>query len=88
MNGYNKSLDHFRRNGRLKDIRLLLISYDENEEMRELRLRLKDEPLTQEIVLPWIVENPRQLIIEIVSVWPGSHYRDTCVSELAVGYGM
>lgn len=87
-NGNHQSMDHFLRNSRVKDFRLTMISYDSEVEMRSTVLRLRDEPLEQEMRIPWEIENPRQLVLEIVSVYPGSRYQDTCLSGFFVGYGM
>lgn len=87
-NGYNKSMDHFLRNGRVKSFRLTVISYDSRQEPRSGVVTLRDEPLEQRVRIPWKVADPRQIRLEILSVYPGTRFTDTCVSDLSVDFGM
>lgn len=87
-NGYGRSLQHFNLHNRVKDLRLAAISYDADVEMRSAIITLRDEPSLQRIKMPWIVEDPRQIILEIVSVYQGDKYRDTCLSGLDLDFGM
>ena len=87
-NGYGRSLQHFNSHNRVKDLRLAAISYDADVEMLSAVITLRDEPSLQSVKMQWIVEDPRQIVLEILSVYRGDKYRDTCVSGLDLDFGM
>lgn len=87
-NGYGRSLQHFTRHNRVRDLRLTAISYDADVGIRSDIVTLRDEPSLQKIEMPWIIEDPRQIVVEILSVYQGDKYRDTCVSGLDLDFGM
>jgi len=85
-NGYAKSNKSFRRNGRVKTLRVMAVSYDDVPQ-REFDVFLEDSSRYQPIDISWNFENPRLIELTITSIYPGSKYSDTCVSDLYMDYG-
>lgn len=75
MNGYGEA-DFWSKNNRVKELR---ITSDEN---KTVSVTLPDTPEKQVIKLPEAVEG-KVITFTIVSVYPGTKYRDTCLTELA-----
>ncbi len=75
-NGYTRTEDTFRRNGRIKRARI------ETDRGTRTEVTLKDSPEPQKIAIPktsalWV----RMTILE---VYPGTRGSDTCVTEFSV----
>ena len=77
MNGYNKSDDIFTKNSRVRE---LIISTSSGEKQRHT---LDDTMGWQEVPLDF-VEPAQWLEFRIGSVYPGSKYSDTALSEIRV----
>ena len=74
-NGYGKSKTAFRNNGRLKLVRITL------DTGINMSVRLRDLPQVQ--VIKWPLVAPHRWIrLEILAVYPGARYKDTCVMAL------
>jgi len=84
QNGYAKSNKSWSRNSRIRDIRITLHLPGGP---RSITVTLADTPDEQKIALPWSRTTPIGAHIEILSVWPGTHYTDTCVSGLSTDFG-
>jgi hypothetical protein len=67
-----KSKKYYSKNNRVKKIKINGESYT-----------LKDSPLLQKIALIKPVKT-KKLVLEIVSVYPGSKWKDTCIAEISV----
>jgi len=76
-NGYAKNRDIFSKNSRVKELEIRLSS---GQTLRRT-LQDTDEPQTVSLVGAGIA---RWLQLRILSVYPGSKYRDTAISELRV----
>ncbi|MEZ5924245.1 MAG: caspase family protein [Hyphomicrobiaceae bacterium] len=76
VNGYNKSERLYGRNSRPANVRLLFSNGEERTATLEDRMGRQtfsiDPPITAEVIS-----------VEIVSVYPGSKYTDTAISELS-----
>jgi hypothetical protein len=80
-NGYTKSSDIWRKNNRIRD--LVVTVWDHSwSGPRTTTIRLHDSPLEEQVTLPWHAPSPVRLELRIGSVYRGSKYQDTCVSEL------
>jgi hypothetical protein len=77
QNGYTKNADIYDKNGRVRDIEIILSNG------QTLRQTLKDSDATQTIRLER-AQQIRWLQLKIISVYPGRKYRDTAISELRV----
>jgi hypothetical protein len=67
-----KSKKYYSKNNRVKVLKINGESYT-----------LRDSPLLQKIVLNKPVK-AKKLVLEIVSVYPGSKWKDTCITEISV----
>lgn len=76
VNGYAKNADIFRKNGRVRDIE---IRADKNKK----RVRLDDTDRVQRIDISDLGD-ASAVEVKIMSVYPGSKYDDTAISELRV----
>jgi len=86
-NGYGKSDRAYSRNGRIRDVRIS-VSSETDGALREMTHRLLDHSWEQVIALPWQVDRPARITLTILSVYPGTHYQDTCITELWADFGM
>ncbi|MCP3669068.1 MAG: hypothetical protein GY814_01250 [Gammaproteobacteria bacterium] len=77
VNGYAKNRTTFNANGRLRMVRI------QAADGLDTRITLKDSMEQQEIRLPRRVTSP-WIRLTIISVYPGSRWQDTAISELAV----
>lgn len=84
-NGYAKSAKSWRRNARVRDVAVRVKS--RGQDVRVFETRLKDTAGEQQIRFPFAVNAPVRVVIRIKSVYPGSHYTDTCVSGLWPDFG-
>ena len=76
LNGYNKNADIYAKNNRVARVRITL----SNGEIYELQLEDSYSTYTSlDFGGPKAIEGMR---IEILSVYPGSKYQDTCISEI------
>ena len=87
-NGDARSMDHHQRNNRVRVLDLMLISYDEREPPRSMNVVLRDTADEQHVRLPWDVPDPRLLELTIAEVYPGTRFKDTCLTELGLDFGM
>ena len=81
-NGYTKNMERWQQNSRIRE---LSISVDGKE---YARATLKDTPFVQRVSFPERVNiSNGELRITVLSVYPGSHFNDLCVSEVQVEGG-
>ncbi|HIB65933.1 MAG TPA: hypothetical protein EYO33_12690 [Phycisphaerales bacterium] len=81
-NGYTKNMERWQQNSRIRE---LSISVDGKE---YARATLKDTPFVQRVRFPERVNiRNGELRITVLSVYPGSHFNDLCVSEVQVEGG-
>ncbi len=77
-NGYQRSPSHFEKNSRIKEVDVISAGVSETYTLKDLdgiqMLKLKSPILTD------------KLSLRIKSVYPGSKYEDTVISELKFGY--
>jgi hypothetical protein len=76
-NGYQRSDDHFQKNGRLKKIRVSLDGAAQE-------LQVEDDSGVQRLDLGKVVK-AKTVKLEVLEVYPGSKYKDLVVSELRFG---
>ena len=74
-NGYGKSAKSFKDNGRLKTVRIT------SDTGIDTTANLIDQPGEQPVYLPLIVPH-RWVRLEILDVYPGARYADTCISAI------
>lgn len=74
INGYTKSAETFKNNNRLKEIKMIF------SDGTFKKYKLKD--LETEQILPFGKETKGNIKLEILSVYKGAKYSDTCLSEL------
>lgn len=86
INGYAKSSDSWHRNGRIRDI-AVRVKPRGSAKVRVFQWRLADTSHDQAIEFPWAVNAPARVVIRIKSVYPGSKWPDTCVSEIWPDFG-
>ena len=85
-NGYTKNKETWTKNARIRELGIRV--WDRSwPKGRSFTIRLQDSPLEEEILLPWRVNNPERLRLTIKSVYPGSKWQDTCVSEVWANFG-
>ncbi len=84
VNGYAKSTQTYWRNSRVRTMRLTF-SFDGVTRSRVVSL--SDTTRVQEIRIPWPHRTSVAARLEILSVYPGSHYTDTCLSALWSDFG-
>lgn len=78
-NGYAKSAELWKKNNRIKEMDLSL-----NGQVKA-RIKLLDTMQNQGVNLEAFQVNPGDVIrLTIVSVYPGSAYQDTCISEIVL----
>lgn len=79
MNGYCKSEDLYKKNNRVKNIRIVF------SDGTSIDRYLEDEYANYNlIVLPEpVICN--EFYIEITDIYRGTHYDDTCISEIVIG---
>lgn len=87
-NGDARSKERYQRNNRVRVLDLMLVSYDEREPQRSMQIVLRDTPDEQHIRLPWRIGDPRLLELTIAEVYPGTQFKDTCITELGLDFGM
>lgn len=74
-NGYSRSQKSFRNNGRLKRVRIT------SDTGIDMKVQLQDQPQEQVIRLPKVAPH-KWIRVEILAVYSGARYRDTCVTAL------
>lgn len=81
VNGYG-DLKYFYQNNRVKDMNLWI-----DDDKTPVKVNLFDTHLGQSIVLRKYIGNRfvRKITLEILSVYPGTKYDDTCISEVYIG---
>ncbi len=88
-NGYAKSSNSFRKNGRVKDVTVAMWRAGSGDaDYTVFQHRLADHGVEQVIDLPFPQYPLRKLLIRIDSTYAGAKWQDTCINELWTDFGM
>jgi len=92
INGYVKNEETFQSNNRIKKIKLIMVQKNGENKEEIVDLPRRDvHRLNREAVAPfidWVLDNgdpyetTKSITLVIQEVYPGSRYRDTCISEV------
>ncbi len=92
INGYAKNEGAYQGNNRIKKVKVIMVQKNGEKREEVVDLPKKDiSKLNREVVAPFIdwvadfgdpYETTRSITLVIQEVYPGSKYRDTCISEV------
>jgi len=78
VNGYDKTAQLFKANSRVKEATLII------NRKQKMKVVLADDPEQQWIKLDQIKGKVKSIQLVINGVYPGTKYKDTCISQLSL----